>query len=272
MSRTLSPALQTLLAGGEYQAAYLLRLSVGGSVLYLTTWDDPITHNANTYSPKGFRFKAEAYDRALKEADGDIEISNVGLGISALVANAALGSATVEIDLFFPDVSEAVSILKGRPALKQANEDMATFTVIPATRRMEEDYPPHAISALCRWRFADAVTCQAAHGELTGQTADAGCTNALLVDAARTEDTGYTGPGSYWADGYVTFTSGALTGHTRAIQVSATGSLTLEVPFDSAPATGDQYTLRRGCNRTFEVCDGRFNNVTRFGGFVDLPT
>ncbi len=268
MSRSISAGLQTLLSTGQFQAAYLLRFTVAGQTLDLTTWDAELSVGGQAYTTKAVSFGGGRFDREARPAP--VEIGNVGLDFSALVLTEHLDGARAELDLYFPQTSDVVPLWRGRPALQEADEQGATFSLLPVARALERDFPPNQVSHLCRWRFADGTTCQADPDEQTG-VAGAGSTALSIFDSGRNEDGSYTGPGTYWADGFLTFTGGALAGLTRTVRVSDVGELTLEIPFDGAPGVGDAYVVRRGCNRTFEVCAGRFANTERFGGFVDLP-
>ena len=69
------------------------------------------------------------------------------------------------------------------------------------------------------------------------------------------------------------FTDGVLTiaGESRMVAASDGPTVTVDYPF-TASVIGEPYTLRRGCNKTYdESCVGRFQNGHRFGGFVSVP-
>ncbi|MFH1320442.1 MAG: phage BR0599 family protein [Bacteroidota bacterium] len=104
-------------------------------------------------------------------------------------------------------------------------------------------------------------------GELTGQTADAGSTASVLIDAARTE------ADDYWNNGNVEMTSGDNIGLKRRILdfTDATDTITFVFAFPNVIAPGDTYTIKRGCNKTEQQCEKVFSNFANFGGFTSIP-
>ena len=50
------------------------------------------------------------------------------------------------------------------------------------------------------------------------------------------------------------------------------GTVTVKLAFLSPPATGDQFQLLPGCDRTIATCTNVFNNAVHFGGFPYVPT
>jgi len=102
---------------------------------------------------------------------------------------------------------------------------------------------------------------------ITGQTADSGCTTTTVVDAARTE------ADDYWNRGFIKFTSGQNEGIERTIIDfdADTDTLTLDYALPYAPAEGDTYEIRRGCDQAFDTCKNVFGNQANFGGCKDIP-
>jgi uncharacterized phage protein (TIGR02218 family) len=151
------------------------------------------------------------------------------------------------------------------------SESAWSFEALSETVVLDRPYPPRLFAPLCSWVFGptrpdgSASECGVSLGELTGQVVDAGSTSGTIADAARTE------AADYWRDGLLTITSGALSGQKRKIATSSTGSITLLVAFDSAPAAGVTYTIRRGCDKTSDTCSRRFSNFVNFGGFTGIP-
>ncbi len=81
----------------------------------------------------------------------------------------------------------------------------------------------------------------------------------------------YTGSRNWWLDGQLTFSgnvTAALQGVSRQVLQSFSGELFC-APLPVAPASGDTFTLKRGCARTFNACCARLN-TENYGGFNDL--
>lgn len=76
---------------------------------------------------------------------------------------------------------------------------------------------------------------------------------------------------NFFAQGMVTFTSGALTGLTRTVKAYAPLVLSTLLPFPSAPAAGDTFNAYPGCDKTQATCTGKFANLAHFEGFPYIP-
>ncbi len=74
----------------------------------------------------------------------------------------------------------------------------------------------------------------------------------------------------YWIEGYVRVVSGPNVGLVRPISSSVPGKITLRVPFD-APPEGAIVEIRRGCRRTKNDCEDRYDNLDNYGGFAEIP-
>jgi hypothetical protein len=79
------------------------------------------------------------------------------------------------------------------------------------------------------------------------------------------------GASGYFDFGLMTMTSGAASGFAREVRAYVPGQWTLELPFPYALAVGDAYSMTPGCDKAFDTCKNRYNNVTHFQGEPDLP-
>jgi uncharacterized phage protein (TIGR02218 family) len=113
---------------------------------------------------------------------------------------------------------------------------------------------------------------------------DAGCTVTQVSQAMAGAVTGasvttafatnLTAAANVFDQGFITFTSGANAGITRAIKSQdGSGNVTLVLALPNAPAVGDAFTAYPGCDRTQATCLTKFNNLQHFGGepFVPVP-
>lgn len=75
----------------------------------------------------------------------------------------------------------------------------------------------------------------------------------------------------YFAEGYVTFTSGDNANVTREVRIYESGEFTLYRPFPFEVDIGDAWKAVRGDDKTAATCQATFNNLVNFGGFPHLP-
>ncbi len=76
----------------------------------------------------------------------------------------------------------------------------------------------------------------------------------------------------YFAEGIITFTSGANAGSSQKIKSSSSdGYLNASLPFMGNVSVGDAYTIVAGCRKRLEDCRDKFNNALNFQGEPHLP-
>lgn len=79
-------------------------------------------------------------------------------------------------------------------------------------------------------------------------------------------------PAGLYVQGTIIGLTGANAGDSRTIAQMANGAVTVKLAFLSPPATGDQFQLLPGCDRTLPTCTNVFNNAIHFGGMPYIPT
>ena len=52
---------------------------------------------------------------------------------------------------------------------------------------------------------------------------------------------------------------------------AATGTLSLFLPALYSIQAGDAFTIRPGCDKTFQTCQAKFDNALNFRGFPHVP-
>ena len=75
----------------------------------------------------------------------------------------------------------------------------------------------------------------------------------------------------YFANGLVTFTSGANTGQSMEVREFSTKRFGLFLPMTSVITVGDSFTVIAGCDKRFDSCVGKFNNALNFRGEPHVP-
>jgi uncharacterized phage protein (TIGR02218 family) len=78
----------------------------------------------------------------------------------------------------------------------------------------------------------------------------------------------------WFTAGRVTFTSGANSGLSLEVKSHRKGAAVRFVLWQAMPepiVAGDTFLVTAGCNKRFETCRARFNNVVNFRGFPHIP-
>ena len=81
----------------------------------------------------------------------------------------------------------------------------------------------------------------------------------------------WTGASGAFAQGTITFTSGANSGVVATIKAANSSGLAPAYPLPNVPAAGDAFTAAQGCDHTMTTCQSRFNNLARFRGYPFVP-
>lgn len=89
--------------------------------------------------------------------------------------------------------------------------------------------------------------------------------NDVTVNGTPAEDT------TFYEMGEIKLTSGDNEGQRRMIRVQSGGTFTTLVPFPNAIDAGVSYDVYPGCDKTSNVCQGRFANAINFMGFLYIP-
>jgi uncharacterized phage protein (TIGR02218 family) len=124
--------------------------------------------------------------------------------------------------------------------------------------------------AITGGRCAYGVSADSLKDLKTAQVVDSGAVN-YIIDAARIE------ADDYWNFGYITFASNTLTVALRNVNrmikdfVAAEDKIYTVYALPAAPQAGDTYSIERGCDRTLDSCQNKFNNAINFAGISTLP-
>lgn len=246
-------------------------------ILRLTTHHD----NIQFYSPEGVlkTYLAVPIERGEIEQDAHSKVSqvtvricNVNQAMASYAAGNELRWHPVTIRKLFKDAmqnaEDAVYIIKD--ALIDSyviTEAWCEAVLVSPLGTLNAECPRWHYQLLCNRKFADAgcgVNENSSENKKT-KTADAGCSAAEIIDAELTEED------AYWQDGEAEFIDGALAGEKRRIIQSEIGKCTVDFAFSSAPSEGDNYQIKRGCDKTLSSCKDKFSNQINYGGYDTIP-
>jgi hypothetical protein len=156
---------------------------------------------------------------------------------------------------------------------RNTSEELSVVVKHSVTDSLNFIIPRDTFYNQCNNRFTDSKCANGISGDVlkattTGQTIDTVISQVELQDTARTE-----GTGDYWTPGVIEMTGGTVgnIGIKRRIVDQSGDHLFIETNFPSIIEVGDEYTIERDCDKTFEECKNKFSNDVNFRGFKYLP-
>lgn len=126
----------------------------------------------------------------------------------------------------------------------------------------------------CRARFADHPTPMPGNRcRLNAASYTSAGTVASVVSRQQFATT-LTAADDYYAEGLLTWTSGANAGLRMKVSayMQTGGAVTLMLPMPSDVAVGDAFNVVAGCRKRLQDCRDKFNNVHNFQGEPHRPT
>jgi uncharacterized phage protein (TIGR02218 family) len=136
-------------------------------------------------------------------------------------------------------------------AIDRLTRTSADLTIRSMMDDLDNDYPRTVIQVDC-----DAVTYDnrcglSANSYKTGAIATAGCTRNTLLSTLTQADV-------YFTQGYLTFTSGPMSGLSYMVKNYAGRVVTPAYPFLVPPALDTTFNIFAGCDKTLATCISKF--------------
>jgi hypothetical protein len=164
----------------------------------------------------------------------------------------------------------AGNLFAGRMSTAKITGVGAQLTVKGANVLMNQYVPRNEYQLPCVHNFCDPGCTLAAATFTTTNTAGAGSTRAIVKWGT------VPGAPNVYTYGKVTMTSGVAIGQVRTVKFSSAAGLVLQYPFYNTPATGDTYSILKGCDKAFESGSGQsctdYANTQNYRGFEFIPT
>jgi uncharacterized phage protein (TIGR02218 family) len=273
--RAIPTDLQAKLAGGVTTLCRCWRVTRGDGVVQgFTDHDEDVTLDGLVcHAGTGL---------SMSEATATLGLAVTGLEISGALSDDALTEADLAagrydaaaIELHLVDWSEpALHVLAAAGRLGEVRREGQAFTaeLRGLADRLNEDSGAR-YTAACAADLGDArctvdLADAAFHGG--GSIATVSATSAFL--ASGLDDFADTS----FSAGLLTFTTGANAG--LAVEVKRHrvdgGGVLIEL-WQAMPeplAAGDAFTVTAGCDKRFDTCRNRFDNVVNFRGFPHIP-
>ena len=76
---------------------------------------------------------------------------------------------------------------------------------------------------------------------------------------------------AYFDLGTISYTSGTNAGLSRSVRSYTVGAVVPSLPFPAAPALGDLFTIKPGCDKKSATCTTKFSNLANFRGYPTIP-
>ena len=282
--RTASAALIAFLAATRAQKdsavlmadCYTFTLRTG-TVLTYTNADLPVVMNGTTFLANSLLVDGLTYKCAVGL---DVDKQQVTIaarptdtigGIPFLVAvrNGLLDGCEVQRDRAFLSAwgtapIGGVTLFKGRVStIDSIGRTTAQITVASDLVLLDIDMPRNLYQPTCNHVLFDSGCGLVKNAFGSAGTVGAGASAVMVPWPAAS---------SVYAQGTITFTSGANTGTTANIKSATAIALTLSYPLPNVPAAGDGFTAYQGCDHTLATCKTKFANSTNFRGFPFVPT
>lgn len=276
MPKSIDAAVTAKAILAENKPVFLLELDLDSGTLYLCDAQTNVTFPTagNLYYAWGFSF-----GKVMNTLTGEVDrvtfsFDNTDLSFRAFTDTDEFQGRRLTLRRIFADLlgsaDYSVVIFRGLMSTPAIGENAVDIEVASPLIKLGGTIPRRRYQSNCHWKF-DGTECRGGGGshagELTAQIADTGGSSTSLLDTARLESA------DYWLYGTVEMTDGtaANVGEIRMISASVLGTITLQYPLPASIAVGDEYTIRRGCNKISMWCSVKHSNWANFGGFVGLP-
>lgn len=271
MARTIPVGLAP-----EFYKLYTKPLTI--AELYLTA---PYTSISDRYvaNNEDIVFGGETYTAlavkrtSIKSEEGtiinelEIGLDNVDLAFRQLIASGAFNRKRCVLKLvfvgFLDSADNCVILYDGYLDAPKGDDHWVTLTLKPFPI-FERDYPRRLYQVGCNWTFCDTQCGLTLTDYQQSFTVAAGSTDITINFTGGSPDENSIFPG------YITMTSGDLTGQVRPISYNSTSVLTLRIPLDGTPEVGDTFTTQKLCAKSQDACK-IFNNYSNYGGFPFVP-
>lgn len=278
-SSALIAYLNNLRANGDAVAlaadCYTFTLRTG-LVLTYTNADVPIVLNGATFAANsvlvdGLRFKCEIgfnVDQQQVTVAARPTDTIGGIPFLQAVRNGILDGAEIQRERAFLTSWTAapvgsVILFKGRVgSVDNVGRTSAEITVNSDLVLLDIDMPRNLYAPHCQHVLFDSGCALVKNSFGASGNAGAGSTNTVI---------NWSAAAPAYAQGTLTFTSGANTGVTANVKAATSSALTLSYPLSSAPAAGDAFMVYQGCDHTKATCHSKFNNLANFRGFPYVP-
>lgn len=281
--KNVSSALQTLFSSNtQFLMADLYTITLtNGTVLTYTSADIGIVWNGHSYTCLGPKLTRDRIKTMLGVQTDTLDITFFpettdlvqGNPFLSEVINGAFDGAWLSLDRLFltnwVTGVGSVNMFQGLVGNCVIGRTSAKLTIQSPLDRLNIQMPRNTYQPGCQHNLFDVgCTLQAQNFILAGTVGASPQPSVINSNFFSPSVI----PSQWLVLGYVTFTSGVLTGLSRGIAATSdVGVIRFSYPFASAPAMGDTFAAYPGCDHQQSTCSGKFSNIVHFRGFPYVP-
>lgn len=269
MARTLSPNVAVEAGKDTNRPVELYAIYLDEATLFFAAHTENVNFfdengTPTTYYALGLARSPVRTNMDTKVDEVTVQLDNVTKEMSAYIAHTEFTGRRLKIIKVFVDYlanpEDHVIVFDGVMDAPVITETSLQVTVVSKLDMLGFRVPRRRYQLLCNWKFGSAMCgINLASVTVTGTVQGISSDKMTLTLSGRTEAQ------DYYKDGVLTI------GSERQRVVTSNGAtIVVDYPFVNAQV-GDVYTLRRGCDKTFETCRDRFANQLNYGGFRSIP-
>lgn len=281
--RPCSSALAAALEGGTaLWSADLFQFTLvdGVTNFFWTSFDSDLVYEGQTYASK-----APWLTRSKWNVVNTMEVPSLAIELRALnqgfaggaqiktqLHNGLFDGATMLLSRAYMEAPGntatlgAIALFGGVVADITITGSKVTITCKGKNNLLDQYAPRNVYQIGCSHNFCDVNCTLNAASFTTGYAAGAGATTIFVPwnGAAPSNN-------ALYANGQITFTSGACSGQSRTIMNGDASGLNLAYPLYAVPAVGDSFSAIQGCDKTLATCKNTYNNLQNRRAFDFVP-
>lgn len=240
-----------------------------------TSYDENITYNASTYVSVPISRTQPELSREYEAQALSIEVHKDNPLAKLWITGLPPNIVWVKIDRYHSgdgDVPEVITFWQGRVRGIVWKNNSASIECYPLNTAFDKNGLKSWYGAPCQYMLYDTSTCKVPAASFKVEATITQISGATLTSPhfGTFSDSSLV-PQGWWVGGFVGTQDGSLrfiTEHSG----SGNTSITLAVPFElSSIQVGSVVDIFAGCDRKYNTCKYKFNNLKNFGGWPFVP-
>ena len=257
---TIPVSLQQMKDKGETFFIELYEVSLRTGTIYLAACDEEIEFNGHTYIAVPFERGeiSKSIDQVTDQCSisiGDIDDNRLAYimngfdfrGCAALITRIAYPESLEDNQGFY--------VFYGyldNPAYEDGVFSCTIKSYFPSV-----EAPCRTYQVSCNSAFGDCI-CGMEKNRTVLEIVSVSEVGIITVNESYSDD--------YWKDG-----TASISGESRLITASSGQTIQVNYSFLQGDLVGKNIILERGCDKTFDTCKNRYDNLKRFSGFPAIP-